>query len=84
MEHNFILASITHKKEEDGQGWKYKYKTVKPILEKKLEIMMETKDPMSAEANTGLPLEIGDIITVDIGKTNTQGKLNVKDEKEDD
>jgi len=77
MEHNFVMSSITHKKEQDKQIWKYKYKLVKPSIERKVEIVMETTDPISAYDNTGLPLDIGDIVNIDIGAVNTQGKLDL-------
>ena len=71
------MSSITHKKEQDKQIWKYKYKLVKPSIERKVEIVMETTDPISAYDNTGLPLDIGDIVNIDIGAVNTQGKLDL-------
>ena len=77
MEHIFVLSSITHKKEEEKQLWKYKYKLMKPGMEKAVEIVMETKDPISAYDNTGLPVELGDVVTVDVGAVNTQGKLDL-------
>ena len=84
MEHIFVLSSITHKKEEEKQLWKYKYKLMKPGMEKTVEITMETKDPISAYDNTGLPVELGDIVNIDVGAVNTQSKLNTdKKEKED-
>ena len=75
MEHFFVLSSITHKKEEEKSLWKYKYKLVKPSIERKVEILMETTDPISAYDNTGLPLEIGDTVKIDVGAVNTQAKL---------
>ena len=75
MEHIFVLSSITHKKEEEKQLWKYKYKLMKPSIERKVEIVMETTDPISAYDNTGFPVEIGDVVNIDVGAVNTQGKL---------
>jgi len=77
MEHVFVLSSITHKKEEEKQLWKYKYKLMKPSIERKVEIVMETTDPISAYDNTGFPVELGDVVTVDVGAVNTQGKLDL-------
>jgi len=77
MEHVFVLSSITHKKEEEKQLWKYKYKLMKPSIERKVEIVMETTDPISAYDNTGFPIELGDVVTVDVGAVNTQGKLDL-------
>jgi len=84
MEHVFVLSSITHKKEEEKSLWKYKYKLVKPSIERKMEIHMGTSDPMSAEANTELPLEIGDIVYINTGKTNAQATLKMQRKEEDD
>ena len=84
MEHVFVLSSITHKKEEEKQIWKYKYKLVKPSIERKVEILMETTDPISAYDNTGLPLEIGDRVKIDVGAVNTQSKLDGEDEEGED
>jgi len=84
MEHIFVLSSITHKKEEEKQIWKYKYKLVHPSIERKVEINMETTDPISAYDTTGIPVDLGDTVKVDVGAVNTQGKLDVEDEGEDD
>jgi len=84
MEHIFVLSSITHKKEEEKQIWKYKYKLVKPGMEKKVEITMETKDPISASNNTGLPTDLGDTVKIDVGAVNTQDKLDLDDKDEED
>jgi len=84
MEHNFVMSSITHKKDEEKQMWKYKYKLVKPSIERKVEITMETTDPISAYDNTGLPLEIGDIVNIDVGAVNTQGKLDLDNKEGED
>jgi len=77
MEHIFVLSSITHKKEQDKQIWKFKYKLMKPSIERKVEIVMETTDPISAYDNTGFPVEIGDVVRMDVGTVNTQGKLDL-------
>ena len=75
MEHVFVLSRTTHRKEQDKQIWKYKYKLMKPSIERKVEIVMETTDPISAYDNTGFPVEIGDVVNIDVGAVNTQGKL---------
>jgi len=75
MEHVFVLSRTTHKKEQDKQIWTYKYKLMKPSIERKVEIVMETTDPISAYDNTGFPVEIGDVVNIDVGAVNTQGKL---------
>jgi len=38
---------------------------------------METTDPISAYDNTGFPVEIGDVVNIDVGAVNTQGKLDL-------
>ena len=84
MEHVFVLSSTTHKKEQDKQIWKFKYKLMKPSIERKVEIVMETTDPISAYDNTGFPVELGDVVRMDVGAVNIQGKLKLDEEKEED
>ena len=77
MEHTFVLSSTAHKKEKDKQIWKYKYKLMLPSIERKVEIIMGTTDPISAYDNTGSLVEIGDVVNIDVGAVNTQGKLDL-------
>ena len=84
MEHVFVLSRTTHKKEQDKQIWTYKYKLMKPSIERKVDIIMETTDPISAYDNTGLPVELGDVVKIDVGAVNTQGKLKLDDKEGED
>jgi hypothetical protein len=76
VEHKIKCVETTHKKTEEGEEWRYKYRSVPLGNCNKFEIQIWTEDPLQMTDETGFPREEGDTITVSTGTKETQGRLD--------
>ena len=76
-----ILYSKTHKEEERGSTWTYKYRPTLDDYQKKIILAVNATDPYSTLGELGLPDTIGDIIVLELATKEEQTKL-AEDKKE--
>ena len=74
-EHNFRCVNETHRKTDQGEEWRYKFKCTDEEDTNKFEIQIWTDDPLAMSEDTGFPREKGDAITISTGKKETRGRL---------